>query len=153
MATRPVAREPAGAGYGYGRRMVNGVAGLTVAAAVRVAARSAEIGPARQTPAERVLSQLEDGLMVTSVALTALTGLQGARLARQAPDGAVPIEDGTTPAPGTPAPAAALQRSIGALGNGSLLAGLGVLSVRAVQDRLAYSRPPARRGLVRLRGA
>ena len=85
--------------------------------------------------------------------LTVLTGIQGARLSRQAPQGAVPLESGTRPAPQTPPQAAALQRSIGALGNGALLAGLGVLSLRAVQDRLAYSRPPARRGLFRLRSA
>ncbi len=130
-----------------------GAAGLALAGAVRIAARSTEINPARQTPAERNLSALEDGLLATSAALYVLTGIQGARLAKQAPEGAVPIEDGTTPGPATPEAAAKLQRSIGALGNGSLLAGLGVVSLRAVQDRLAYSRPPARRGLVRLRSA
>lgn len=130
-----------------------GVAGLATASAVRVAARKTELHPLRQTPAERVLSQVEDGLLITSVVLTTLTGIQGARLAKQAPGGAVPIESGTEPAPETPEAAKGLQRSIGALGNGSLLAGLGVISVRAVQDRLAYSRPPARRGLLRPRGA
>ncbi len=89
--------------------------------------------------------------MATSVLLTLATGIQGMRLAGQAPDGAVPIEDGTTPGPDTPPQAAKLQRSINALGNGTLLAGLGVLSLRGVQDRLAYSRPTARRGLTRLR--
>ncbi len=130
-----------------------GVAGLGAAVAVRVAARTTEINPLNLTPAERTLSNIEDGLLLTTVVLTVATGIQGARLAKQAPDGAVPIEDGTTPAPETPEPAAKLQRSIGALGNGSLLAGLGVFSLRAVQDRLAFSRPPARRGLARLRTA
>jgi hypothetical protein len=130
-----------------------GVAGLVTAAGVRAAARATELNPVRQTPAERKLSMLEDALLGTSVALTALTGVQGKRLAAQAPEGAVPIKSGTEPAPETPEPAAKLQRSIGVLGNSALLAGLGVLSLRAVQDRLAYSRPPARRGLFRLRSA
>lgn len=130
-----------------------GVAGLAAAAGVRVAARLTEINPAHQTPAERKLSLLEDALLGTSVVLTAVTGVQAKRFAAQAPEGAVPIKSGTKPAPETPEAAAKLQRSIGVLGNSVLLAGLGVLSLRAVQDRLAYSRPPARRGLVRLRGA
>jgi hypothetical protein len=130
-----------------------GLAGLGVAGGVHTAARLTELAPPRQTPAERRLSTAEDALLALSAVLTVATGIQGARLARQAPGGAVPIEDGTTPGPDTPPQAAKLQRSIGALGNGSLLAGLGVLCVRAVQDRLAYSRPPARRGLTRLRSA
>jgi hypothetical protein len=130
-----------------------GVAGLGAATAVRVAARLSELLPPRQTPAERKLSLAEDGLLATSVLLTAVTGVQGARLAKQAPGGAVPIESGTEPSPDTPPQASRLQRSIGALGNGALFAGLGVVSLRAVQDRLAYSRPPARRGLMRLRSA
>jgi hypothetical protein len=130
-----------------------GVAGIGIASAVRVAARLTELAPPRQTPMERRLSAIEDGLLATSVLLTAATGIQGGRLARQAPGGAVPIESGTEPGAQTPPQAASLQRSIGALGNGALLSGLGVLSLRAVQDRLAYSRPPARRGLFRLRSA
>ncbi len=130
-----------------------GVAGIAIAAGVRLAARLTELAPPRQTPAERRLSAFEDGLLATSAVLTAATGIQGARLAKQAPGGAVPIETGTKPSAQTPPEAAKLQRSIGALGNGALLAGLGVVSLRAVQDRLAYSRPPARRGLFRLRSA
>ena len=130
-----------------------GLGGIAVAGAVRVAARQSEIAPARQTPAERTLSLVEDGLLATSALLYVATGIQGARFAKQAPSGAVPIQDGTTPAATTPPEAARLQRSIGTLGNSSLLAGFGLLSVRAVQDRLAYSRPPARRGLFRPRSA
>ena len=130
-----------------------GAAGLTLALAVRGAARATELVPPRQTDAERTLSKAEDGLLVTSAVLTALTAVQGKRLSAQAPDRAVPMASGTQPAPETPPRAAALQRSVNALGRGALLAGLGVLSLRAVQDRLAYSRPPARRGLLRLRSA
>lgn len=130
-----------------------GLAGLAVAGGVHTAARLTELAPPRQTPAERRLATAEDALLVTSALLSVASGIQGARLARQAPEGAVPITDGTTPGPDTPPQAAKLQRSIAALGNGSLAAGLGLISMRALQDRLAYSRPPARRGLFRLRSA
>ena len=128
-----------------------GVAGLAAAGATRIAARQTEQDGSKLTTVEQRLTLGEDILLGTSVALTLLTGIQGARLAKQAPDGAVPIESGTEPAPETPPKAAGLQRSIGALGNGAILAGLGVLSLRSVQDRLAFSRPSARRGLTRLR--
>jgi hypothetical protein len=126
-----------------------GFGGLLAAAAVRAAARATELTPARQTPVERRLSEAEDAVLATALVLTLLTGLQGARLSKQAPEGAVPVASGTEPSAQTPAKAAALQRSIEALGNGNLLAGAGVIALRAVQDRLAYSRPPARRGLLR----
>src|SRR3712207_7309092 len=61
-----------------------GTAGLGLAGAVRVAARLTELAPPRQTPAERTLSTVEDALLATSAVLTVLTGLQGARLSRQA---------------------------------------------------------------------
>lgn len=79
-----------------------GVAGLGAVSAVRLAARTTELAPARQTPAERTLSRIEDGLLAASVLLTALTGIQGRRLAAKAPDGAVPIESGREPEPRTP---------------------------------------------------
>lgn len=126
-----------------------GVAGLAVASAVRVAARSTEVDSSRQSPTEQSLAKLEDALLTTCVVLTALTGVQSMRFAGQEPDGAVPIESGTEPTAQTPATASGLQRSIDALGNGNVLAGLGLISVRAVQDRLAYSRPSARRGFGR----
>ena len=128
-----------------------GVAGLATAIAVRVVSRQTEQDGSNLTTAEEKLALGEDVLLGTAAVLTLLTGVQGARLAKQAPEGAVPIQSGTEPAAETPPKAAALQRSIGALGNGAIFAGLGVLSLRAVQDRLAFSRPTARRGLTRLR--
>ena len=68
------------------------------------------------------------GLVLTKDVLfvaSALTGLasiiQGRALTRQAPDGAVPIESGTTPAPETPEKAAGLLRSVNVLGNVNLV--------------------------------
>ena len=68
----------------------------------------------------RGLVLAKDVLFVAS-ALTGLASiLQGLSLARQAPEGAVPIESGTTPSPNTPDEAARLLRSVNVLGNVNL---------------------------------
>src|SRR3954471_12894452 len=68
------------------------VGGIGVASAVHLAARLTELAPPRPTPAERALSAAEDGLLATSAVLTVLAGIQGRRLASQAPQGAVPVQ-------------------------------------------------------------
>lgn len=77
-------------------------------------------------------------------AVGALTGLasviQGRALTGQAPDGAVPIESGTTPAATTPEKAAGLLRSVNQLGNlniavtGAILGLTTVLSMKATES-------------------
>jgi hypothetical protein len=74
----------------------------------------------------------------------AITGLasviQGRALTDQAPDGAVPIESGTTPASETPEKAASLLRSVNQLGNlnilvtGAILGITTVLSMKATES-------------------
>ena len=68
------------------------------------------------------------GLVLTKdilFVLSAVSGLasiiQGRALTRQAPEGAVPIESGTTPASGTSEEAAGLLRSVNVLGNANLV--------------------------------
>jgi hypothetical protein len=77
-------------------------------------------------------------------AVGALTGLasviQGRALTGQAPEGAVPIESGTTPAETTPEGAAGLLRSATHLGNlnvavtGAILGITTVLSMKATES-------------------
>ena len=77
-------------------------------------------------------------------AVGALTGLasviQGRTLTRQAPDGAVPIESGTTPADTTPEKASSLLRSVNQLGNlnvlvtGAILGITTILSMKATKS-------------------
>ena len=66
----------------------------------------------------------------------ALTGLasvvQGRALTGQAPDGAVPIESGTTPAAETPEKAASLLRSVNQLGNLNILVTGAILGITTV---------------------
>ena len=122
-----------------------GIAGLAAGGAVHAVARRTEVADRNLRPEERVLARAQDVMLATSAVLTVLTGIQGARLAKQAPQGAVPIATGTKPSAGTPPKAAALQRSIGALGNGSLAAGTGLLVANALLDRIAFTDPPKRR--------
>nr|MDQ3589965.1 hypothetical protein [Actinomycetota bacterium] len=74
----------------------------------------------------------------------ALTGLasviQGRALSGQAPEGAVPIESGTTPSATTPEKAAGLLRSVNQLGNvniavtGAILGITTILSMQATKS-------------------
>lgn len=69
----------------------------------------------------RGLVLAKDVLFVAS-ALTGLVSIiQGRALTNQAPEGAVPIESGTTPASATPEEAARLLRSVNVLGNVNLV--------------------------------
>jgi hypothetical protein len=74
---------------------------------------------------ENVLSLAKDGLMVAAVLTGVANGIQGARFARQAKDGAVPIESGTEPALETPQQAAGIQRRLDVLGNVNVGVGVG----------------------------
>jgi len=69
-------------------------------------------------------------------AVGALTGLasviQGRALAGQAPDGAVSIESGTTPAATTPEEATKLLRSVNQLGNLNILVTGAILSITTI---------------------
>ena len=113
------------------------------------AARATETRPGRLTARERSLAKLKDGFTVAAVGSGVATGVQGARLARQAPQGAVPIESGTKPASETPSEAASIQRSIGLLGTFNILAGVGLVIANALLAQAGHSRPAKRRALVR----
>ncbi len=131
-----------------GYNVVNSL-GLGSAAVVHLAARGTELAGPRQTSTEKTLTRIQDGLMISAVVTGVLNGVQGYRLKRQAPDGAVPIETGTKPAPETPQAAASIQRSLGLLGNVNIATGIALIATHAIQQRLATSRPPLRRALFR----
>ncbi len=131
-----------------GYNLLNGV-GLGAAAAGWAAARVTEANPVRMSATENALSLGKDGLMIAAVVTGIANGVQGARLARQGPDGAVPVETGTKPAPETPPDAARIQRSIEVLGNLNIGVGAALIAVNAVLSQINYSRPTARRALTR----
>ena len=124
-------------------------AGLGAAAIGWTAARFTETRPANLSGTERALSSAKDGLMAAAVLTGVASGVQGARLARQAPDGAVPVETGTKPAPETPVKAARIQRSLGVLGSANIVAGVALVAVNAVLAQVNHSHPAKKRALSR----
>jgi hypothetical protein len=131
-----------------GYNPINAV-GLGTAALGWAAARATEASNGNLSARERALSTAKDGLMASSLLTGVLSGIQGARLARQAPDGAVPVETGTTPAPETPAKAAGIQRSLGLLGNLNIASGVALVAVNAILAQTNHSRPATGRALRR----
>lgn len=117
-----------------GYNPVNAI-GLGTAALGWIAARTTEANPDNLTGRERALSTANDGLMAAALVTSALSGVQGARLARQAPEGAVPMETGTKPATDTPPKAASIQRSLGLLGNLNIASGVTLVAVTRSSPR------------------
>jgi hypothetical protein len=110
-------------------------------------ARAAEAAPSRLSDEERRLALAKDAL-VGLVAVTGVaSGIEGMRFARQAPGGAVPLEDGDH----TAAEASDRQRKtkqrLNALGLASLAAELGLVGVNAALAQQGFRRPPRRRVL------
>ncbi len=127
---------------------VNAVA-LTVVGVGHVGGRLTELRFANLSEREKPLVRAMDAFTAAGVTTGVLTGIQGRRLARQAADGAVPVETGSTPAADTPDQAVRIQRSINALGRVNLLSGLGLVTSTGLFWRSAVSRPPMHRALRR----
>ena len=123
--------------------------GLGAAALSWGAARLTETHSDNLSGAENGLSQAKDGLMALAVLTGVASGVQGARLARQAPDGAVSVQTGTEPNGDTPPKAAGIQRSLGVLGNLNILAGVALIAVNGVLAQINYSHPAHSRALRR----
>ena len=95
-------------------------------------ARAAGAVPDAQDPAGLYLQRAKDVLVAGALLGGAASAIQGQRLSRQAPEGAVPIEQGTEPAPETPRPAARIQRTLSILSTLNVLTGVGLVGVNAV---------------------
>lgn len=134
-----------------GYNLIN-AASLVAVAGGWGAARLTEARPDRLSERERTVAKLKDGFVVSTLVSGIASGIQGARLAKQAPDGAVPIESGVTPAEETPKSAARIQRTLGVLGNVSILSGVGLVITNAILAQTNHSRPPLRRTLFRRNG-
>jgi hypothetical protein len=112
-----------------------------------IGARAEEARPRHLSPAERRLALAKDAL-VGVVAVTGLaTAAQGIRFANQAPDGAVPLEDGDHTAAEATAAQRRAKRRLNALGLVSLAAEAGLVSVNAALAQEGFRRPPRRRVL------
>jgi hypothetical protein len=123
------------------------VASLAVVGVGHVAGRLTEVRTSNLSQREQPLVRAMDVLTATGVVSGILNGVQGARLARQAPQGAVPIETGMRPAPETPPQAKRIQHSLSVLGPINLLSGIGLVASTRLFWRSAVSRPPMRRAV------
>src|SRR4051794_9355872 len=127
---------------------VNGL-GLAAILAGWAGARSGEASPGMLSPRERTLARAKD-VAVGAVAVTGLaTAVEGMRFARSAPGGAVPLEDGNTPAADTPPGAARMKRTLNWLGRASLVSQAALIGVNAALAQSNFRRPPVRRLLRR----
>jgi hypothetical protein len=113
-----------------------------------VGARAAEAADGRLSPAERRLARAKDGLVATVFACGVASAIEGVRFSRTAPHGAVPLADGSHPAPETPPRAAALKRRLNVLGALTLGAEVGLVAVNAALAQEGFRRPPRRRMLL-----
>ncbi len=123
--------------------------GLGAVVAGWAGARAAEASDARLSPQERRLARVKDGLVAAVFACGVASAVEGVRFARQAPHGAVPLADGSHPAPGTPPRAAELKRRLNVLGAATLAAEAGLVAVNAALSQASFRRPPLRRRLPR----
>jgi hypothetical protein len=110
-------------------------------------ARAEEARPRHLSAAERRLAVAKDVLVGVVAATGLATAVQGARFARQAPGGAVPLADGNHTAPeATPAQEQA-KRRLNRLGLVALAAEAGLVGVNAALGQQNFRRPPLRRVL------
>jgi hypothetical protein len=100
---------------------------------------------------ERALARAEDGLTLAALATGLASAVEGARLASAAPEGAVPIERGTTPAEDTPKQAARTQRMLGVLGVANIASGVGLVVVNALKSQNGHAHRSRQRRLAMLR--
>jgi hypothetical protein len=90
------------------------------------------------------LTHAEDALIAIVCLLGAASAAEGVRFARLAPDGAVPLQDGSHPAPETPDVAARAKRRLNALGAASVAAELALAGVDAALAQPARHPLPRR---------
>jgi hypothetical protein len=124
--------------------------GLVALTAGWAGARAEEArGPARLTGRERALARAKDGLVATVFVTGVLTAVEGIRFSKQAPDGAVPLADGSTPDATTPPRAARMKRTLNVLGAAAIGAETALVAVNAALAQESFRSAPLRRRLRR----
>jgi hypothetical protein len=114
-----------------------------------VGARMNEARPNALSGRERALAKGKDAALAAVVVTGVATAIEGVRFARSAPDGAVPLEDGSTPSPQTPHDAARLKRRLNVLSATGAAAELALVGFNAALGQASFRRPPVRRLLRR----
>jgi hypothetical protein len=106
-------------------------------------------GAAKLTGRGRGLVRVKDGLVGAVFVTGVASAVEGMRFARQAPEGAVPLTDGSTAAPSATPRAARMKRSLNVLGAASLAAEAALVAVNAALAQENFRRAPLRRRLRR----
>lgn len=127
---------------------VNGI-GLAAVTGGWLGARAAEAADRNLSPRERRLARAKDALLAAVFVSGVGNAVQGMRFARQ---GATPLTDGDTPAPGASPQARRIKRTLNSLGLISIGAELGLVAVNAALNQEGFRRPPLRRRLLLGRG-
>lgn len=112
----------------------------------------ARVGEARaELLSERELKLMrgKDIAMAAVFATGIASGVQGMRFARMEPQGAVPLEDGSTAAAAASEGEASAKRTLNALGAANLLATVALAAADASLAQVNFRRPPKRRLLKR----
>ena len=98
---------------------------------------------------ERSLAHARD-LAVGAVTVTGVaTALAGMRFNSYAAEGAVPLRDGSHPAPETPPAAARTKRAVNAIGMVNLASEVALVAINSALSQENFRRPPLRRFLKR----
>ncbi|CAA9507327.1 MAG: hypothetical protein AVDCRST_MAG45-1681 [uncultured Solirubrobacterales bacterium] len=127
---------------------INGIS-LAAVTAGWLAARGTEARPVALSEREEALARAKDGVLVAVAVSGIATAVTGIRFSRTAPGGAVPLEDGDTPAYETTREGARLKRRLNRLGALTTGAEVAYVAVDAALAQEGHSRPPARRALRR----
>jgi hypothetical protein len=112
-----------------------------------IGARAEEARPRHLSPAERRLALAKDALLGVVAVSGIATAAQGVRFAKQAPGGAVPLDDGDHAAAEATEAQRRAKRRLNALGLVSLAAEAGLVGVNAALAQQGFRRPPRRRAL------
>jgi len=120
--------------------------GLVAMTAGWAGARAEEArGAGKLTGRERALARVKDGLVGAVFVTGVLTAVEGIRFSRQAPHGAVPLADGSTPDASTPPRAARMKRTLNVLGATAIGAEAALVAVDAALAQENFRSSPLRR--------
>lgn len=122
---------------------------LVAVSAGWIGARMDEVENRWLSPAERRLALARDVLLGAVAVSGVATAVEGVRFARSAPDGAVPLADGDTPAREATERQARLKRRLNALGLVTLVSETALVGVNAAFSQESFRRPAKRRMLRR----
>jgi hypothetical protein len=128
--------------------VVNSLSLLTLAAAY-APARVGEARSDRLSEREHKIVRGKDVAMASLFATGLVSAIQGIRFARMEPGGAVPLEDGSTPAPDASEREAKTKRALNILGAANLVSALGLTAADATLAQTSHRRPPLKRLLKR----